>query len=75
MPVHDWAGIADGTFRALHGTWITSLVKALNHGVLPAGYRARPEQIISGTHPDVLTLRLAELPARAGPDCPRPRAG
>src|SRR4051812_27261279 len=56
MPVHDWDGIADGTFHALHTFWVAGLASTLNAGLLPAGYEAMPEQVVSDLHPDVLTL-------------------
>jgi hypothetical protein len=66
MPVHDWAGIADGTFHALHTFWVAGLAGRLNAGLLPAGYEAMPEQVVSDLHPDVLTLHR--------PAGPRPSA-
>ena len=38
-------------------SWIVTLSRALNAGVLPADYYALPEQSIRGPIPDVLTLK------------------
>ncbi len=64
MPVHDWTRVDAGLFHAFHQSWTIALCNALNGGVLPAGYFALPEQVISGPIPDVLTLRQAP---RTGP--------
>lgn len=45
-----------GFFHHLHVTWLVELARALNHGLLPAGYYALGEQVIGGAVPDVLTL-------------------
>lgn len=56
MPVHDWNRIEPGIFHDFHQAWIIELRNSLNGGVLPAGYFAMTEQIISGPIPDVVTL-------------------
>ena len=57
MPIHDWTRVDAGIFHAFHHDWITEISRALNRGLLPAGYYALPEQIAGGLGPDVLTLR------------------
>lgn len=64
MPIHDWNRVDAGIFHAFHHDWITYIAHALNHGLLPSGYYALPEQLAGGLGPDVLTLRL---PTRNGP--------
>jgi len=59
MPIDDWTRVDAGLFHAFHQSWITTLSRALNMGVLPADYYALPEQSIQGPIPDVLTLKLA----------------
>lgn len=59
MTIHDWTRVDDGIFHALHVNWTVELAKALNHGILPAGYYALPEQIARDIHPDVLTLHAS----------------
>lgn len=56
MPVHDWTRVDAGLFHAFHQGWTIALCNSLNAGVLPPGYFALPEQVISGPIPDVLTL-------------------
>jgi hypothetical protein len=45
MPVHDWARVDAGTFHTFHTVWISEIMKALNAGLLPAGYYALAEQV------------------------------
>jgi hypothetical protein len=56
MPIHDWTRVDAGIFHAFHHDWITEIARALNRGLLPAGYYALPEQLAAGLGPDVLTL-------------------
>src|SRR5688500_3717408 len=69
MNVHDWSRVDDGLFHAFHTGWITHLSEALNGGVLPDGYYARPEQRVHRqTTPDVLSFHTARPAGRpAGP--------
>lgn len=59
MPLHDWSAFGDGDFHSFHVAWTTTLMAALNNGVLPLGLSARAEQrtgvtIAGGTfEPDV----------------------
>ncbi len=59
MPIHDWTRVDAGLFHAFHQSWIITLSRALNAGVLPPDYFALPEQSIRGAVPDVLTLKLS----------------
>lgn len=62
MPIHDWSRVAPGIFHHFHGTWLFELAAELNRGVLPEGYYALGEQVISGAVPDVLTLECSAPP-------------
>lgn len=66
MAIHDWTRVDDGIFHAMHVNWTVELAKALNHGVLPAGYYALPEQIARDIHPGVLTLHAPPSEERSG---------
>lgn len=44
MPIHDWTRADANLFHAFHLLWIVSLVRALNTGLLPHDYLARPEE-------------------------------
>jgi Protein of unknown function (DUF4058) len=60
MPVHDWSKVDAGTFHAFHTLWIGKLMEALNQGVLPPGYYAMAEQVVSveaKRQADVLAFR------------------
>jgi hypothetical protein len=59
MPIHDWTRVDAGLFHAFHQSWIVTLSRGLNAGVLPGDYFALPEQSIRGPVPDVLTLNLS----------------
>jgi len=57
MPVHDWTLVEDGIFHAFHVAWLPLIQKALNAGVLPAGYYALAEQHAGRAIADVITLQ------------------
>ena len=57
MPIHDWSRVDAGTFHDFHNGWITHLKETLNGGLLPPGFFAMAEQIVSGPFPDVVTLK------------------
>jgi hypothetical protein len=61
MAIHDWTRVPAGIFHHLHGTWLFELAGELNQGVLPPGYYALGEQVITGAVPDVLTLERTVL--------------
>jgi len=73
MPIHDWICVEAGIFHAFHHDWITEISRALNRGLLPAGYYALPEQIAGGLGPDVLSLRIP--PGNGVPAVPPPDGG
>jgi Protein of unknown function (DUF4058) len=66
MPIHDWTRVDAGIFHAFHHDWITDISRALNRGLLPAGYYALPEQLAGGLGPDILTLRTPGSDGPAG---------
>lgn len=69
MPIHDWTRVDPGLFHDFHQVWTIELRNALNHGVLPPGYFALAEQVVSGPVPDVVTLESREEdpdPSRSG---------
>ena len=59
MPIHDWSLVDAGTFHDFHQAWTIEIRNALNRGLLPKGYFAMAEQIVSGPIPDVITLQRA----------------
>lgn len=56
MPIHDWTKIFDGAFHDFHQAWVFSIKSSLNKGLLPPGYYASMEQVVSGPNADVVTL-------------------
>lgn len=62
MPLHDWSPVPDAQFHAFHLGWLWNLARALNGGVLPAGYVARPEEYVGPFQADVLTLETGDAP-------------
>ena len=60
MPIHDWRRVTAGTFHHFHQEWISEIGRALNGGLLPAGYYALTDQVAGGPHPDVLMLEEVE---------------
>jgi hypothetical protein len=61
MPIHDWTRVDAGIFHDFHLGWIAELRRALNGGLLPAGYYALAEQFTDGPEPDV-TIALDAAP-------------
>lgn len=59
MPVHDWTRVDDGLFHHFHNAWVLETCAALNEHVLPTGYYALTEQVVSDVVPDVLALHSA----------------
>ena len=57
MPIHDWSRVEVGIFHHFHQAWTIAISDALNGGVLPAGFFAMAEQVVSGLIPDVVTLQ------------------
>jgi hypothetical protein len=76
MPIHDWTRVSAGTFHDFHLEWVVNLRRALNHGILPAGFEARAEAKVLGWEPDALAIQLPEAPTGGVglADAP-PRAG
>jgi hypothetical protein len=66
MPVHDWSKVRSGTFHNFHFLWTAALSNRLNAGVLPPGYFAMAEQIMSGPEGDVVTLHSRWQPDDTG---------
>jgi hypothetical protein len=66
MPIHDWTRVDSGIFHHFQVTWIGELSAALNNGVLPQGFFALAEQVVSGPVPDVVTLQFSD-PRHATP--------
>lgn len=64
MPIHDWTTVDAGLFHHFHQNWTVALCGDLNAGALPSDYFALVEQIIPGSIPDVLTLKVAERAQR-----------
>jgi len=57
MPIHDWSNVDAGIFHDFHQAWTIEIRNALNGGLLPPGFFALAEQIVSGPIPDVVTLQ------------------
>ncbi len=57
MPIHDWSHVDAGVFHHFHQAWTIAISDALNGGVLPEGFFAMAEQVVSGPIPDVVTLQ------------------
>ena len=69
MPMHDWSRLGDVGFHDFHVSWLHETRRALNTGLLPAGYYACVEQHINGIVPDVMTLTAdpyQSLPGASG---------
>jgi len=40
MPMHDWTKVEAGIYRCLHGSWIVTVARALNNGLVLEGREA-----------------------------------
>jgi Protein of unknown function (DUF4058) len=67
MPIHDWTRVSSGTFHDFHQGWTIEIRNTLNSGVLPDGYYAVADQRVSGSEPDIITLRLRSPEPEGGP--------
>jgi hypothetical protein len=56
MPIHDWTQVRAGIFHNFHFLWTATIANQLNAGLLPPGFFAMAEQIVSGPEPDVVAL-------------------
>ena len=65
MSLHHWPN-PQVPWRSFHNHWIVRLVEHLNGGLLPAGFQARPTEMIVGIEPDVLLLQGADAPENGG---------
>ena len=74
MPLHHWPN-SRVPWRSFHNHWIVRLVEYLNAGVLPAGFQARPTELIIGIEPDVLLLQTTDHPETNGPKASQPTLG
>lgn len=57
MPIHDWTRVSAGAFHNFHQDWTIEIYRALNRGVLPAGYEAFTDMRVLGYEPDVVGIR------------------
>jgi hypothetical protein len=64
MPLHHWPN-PRVSWKSFHHLWIAQLVEHLNQELLPAGFQARPTELIVGIEPDVLLLQESDRPAAA----------
>lgn len=76
MPIHDWTRVTAGGFHDFHQDWTIELRRALNRGLLPAGFSAvtdlkvmRYEPDVTAMHPDARPpfggVAVADVPPRA----------
>lgn len=56
MPVHDWTRVSPGGFHSFHQDWTVALYRALNMGILPAGYSAFTDLRVERFEPDVTAI-------------------
>src|SRR5262245_37069819 len=65
MPVHDWPRIYAGPVHDFHHEWLSTVKRALNHGLLPSDDYAMVDQVAGGLGPDVLALERPSDPRSA----------
>jgi hypothetical protein len=74
MPIHDWTRVDAGLYHNFHQDWTIEVYRALNGGVLPAGYVALTDLKVEGYEPDVLAIRGDESPGGVAVADAPPRA-
>jgi hypothetical protein len=47
MPIHDWTRVRANRFHDFHQSWTIAIRNALNGGLLPDGYLAMAEALLS----------------------------
>jgi hypothetical protein len=75
MPIHDWTRVRAGVFHDFHQEWTICIKRALNSGILPAGYYAMVEQASAGRYPDVLSFQIDRPAATDGNSPTSPNGG
>lgn len=66
MPIHDWTRVSAGGFHNFHQDWTIEIYRALNRGLLPAGYTAYTDLRAGGWEPDVVTIQARDQDAGTG---------
>ena len=74
MPIHDWTRVDAGLYHNFHQDWTIEIYRALNRGVLPAGYVALTDPKIEGYEPDVVAIRGDDSPGGVAVADDPPRA-
>lgn len=73
MPMHDWTRVEAGVYHSFHTSWLVSISRALNTGILPPEYYAMSEQVTATIAPDIVTLQQPGEQPIAPPLDPRLR--
>jgi hypothetical protein len=58
MPIHDWNRVPAGIYRDFHRGWTVEIRRALNRGLLPAGYYAMVERRTGRPGPETIASQL-----------------
>ena len=66
MPIHDWTHVSAGGFHNFHQDWTIEIYRALNRGILPAGYAAYTDLRVGGWEPDVVAIEATGHAAPGG---------
>lgn len=62
MPIHDWLRVDAGLYHTFHQNWTIEIFRALNRGILPAGYVALTDLKVEGFEPDVAAFSGSSPP-------------
>jgi hypothetical protein len=61
MAIHDWSCVDPGVFHHFHQAWTIEISNALNGGLLPPGFFAMAEQIVTSAEPDLYTRKANRI--------------
>jgi hypothetical protein len=70
VPVHDWTRASAGGFHKFPRDWTIEIYRALDRGVLPAGYAVYTDLQVSGWGPDVVAIHSGGRAAPVGAVAP-----
>jgi hypothetical protein len=66
MPIHDWTRVPAGGYHTFHQDWTIEIYRALNRGLLPAGYGAYTDLRVEGWEPDIIAIQSGEATSAGG---------
>ena len=73
MAIHDWNRVPAWIYHDFHRGWTVEIRRALNRGLLPAGYYAMVERRAGRPDPETIASRLSRPEPTGGLVVTKPR--